>query len=221
MTSLLGFIPARSGSVRVPDKNLRPLAGKSLIERTIDTARTARSLDDIAFSSDSAAYIEHAQAQGLTVEYQRPAAFARPDTTTAACVTDYLHWLEDQDAQSFPHIVLLQPTSPFRPAADIDAAIDLWRQSGRESLTSVRPAASEPRFLIFRDNTSERLTRHDDSERSAFVLDGAIFITPIAMIVNKGQFWDEESALFINAYPSPYDIDTENDFAAAEALLAD
>ena len=42
---VVGIIPARGGSVGVPLKNIKPLAGKPLIAYTIESAKKAKLLD--------------------------------------------------------------------------------------------------------------------------------------------------------------------------------
>lgn len=215
---LLGFIPARSGSKRVADKNLRPCAGESLIARTVRCALSVPALDGIGFSSDSPAYVAEARAAGLSVDYLRPAELATDEAGSAAVVVDYLDWLDRRDAGGYTHVVLLQPTSPLRRPADVVAAIRQWRASGRPSLVSVCPAAPDPRFLVRR--TPDRgLVRLDQGLDPVYVLEGSIYITPVDMLRTRGKFWDDDSEAFVLSHPRPYDIDTEADFAAAEALL--
>ena len=217
---LLGFVPARGGSIRVPRKNVRPLAGESLIARTIRAALAARYLDGIAFSSDCEACIAEAQAAGLFTDYRRPYSLATSEATTAECVIDYLQWSAKIGGPAYTHVVLLQPTSPFRATDDIDNAIAHWRTSGRPSLVSATPVAPMKTFLIYRGADGTLIRESVDSGRDPFVLDGSVYITPTTMLLDRGVFWDCNSDLFVNHYPRPYDIDEETDFRAAEALVA-
>src|SRR6266545_1172936 len=73
---VLGLIPARGGSKGLPGKNIKPLAGKSLIERTFETAVTSGALDRIILSSDNASIIAIAEGCGLEVPFVRPETLA-------------------------------------------------------------------------------------------------------------------------------------------------
>lgn len=219
MTRLLGLVLARSGSRRVLDKNVRPFAGSSLIERAVAGALAARGLDAVGFSTDSPRYLDLVRRAGLDETYLRPAALARDDTSSAATVLDYLAWRADRDGVPFTHVVLLQPTSPFRTAAHIDAAVAEWRTSGSTSLVSVRPAQPHAGLLLFRHGDG-RLVRHPADGPEAFVLDGALYITPVGMLEASGRFWDQDSTLFVTPMSCPWDVDTEADFALAEHLAA-
>ena len=219
-TSLLGFIPARSGSVRAPHKNVRDFAGSSLLALAVTAAIEAERLDRVCLSTNSEDYAAKAADAGLTEGYRRPAHLATDTASGGDCVLDYLQWSDEAGLPPVSHVVMLQPTSPFRTAGDIDGAVDFWRHGGRPSLASVTPAAHNPRFVVSRDRkTGKQIREGKGEDRDFYVLDGAIFITPVEMIRETGRFWNEESALYVRDYPVFYDIDTKADFAAAEAVL--
>lgn len=215
---LLGLIPARCGSKRVPDKNGRPFAGTTLLQWSVHQAMAAKSLDAVGLSTDSLDYVELARKAGLEENYRRPAALGADTTGSADVILDYLDWLAGRGARMPTHVVLLQPTSPFRTAATIDNAIAAWRQSGRESLVSVTPTAPDHRFLV-RDDGQGRLMRLDSALAPVYALEGSLYITPVALLRAQGRFWDENSLPFVVSHPRPFDIDTAEDFTAAQCLL--
>ena len=218
---LLALIPARSGSVRVPDKNARKFGGSSLIEIAVTGALQAEGIDHVGFSSDSKAYLELANRAGLDETYLRPQELAGPTATSVECVIDYLRWSSEYITGTFTHVVLLQPTSPHRTSKDINAAISFWRQSGTSSLASVARISPDPKYVICEDSTSGRLFKYDEKHMPEYtVLDGSIFINSVEMLKNEEEFWNESSALFKCEYPRYFDIDTEIDFAAAEAMYS-
>ena len=65
---IYGFIPARSGSTRLKDKNFLDLKGKKLFEWSIEAANEVSIIDKIIFSSDSDKYIDYAQSVNLSKE---------------------------------------------------------------------------------------------------------------------------------------------------------
>ena len=98
---LLGFIPARGGSVRALNKNARPIAGMSPIRRAVAAALAAGSLDDVAFSTDSADYLTEAAAAGAAtvagvVSPNRFNTLAAPGPSLAASFA--ANWLLDSSA---------------------------------------------------------------------------------------------------------------------------
>mgnify|MGYP001601053050 CR=1 FL=1 len=111
--SVLGLIPCRMGSKRIPIKNIRDFNGKSLLSWAVDEAHKSRYLDRIIIASD---HISIAKRRGITA-FQLPAYIANSSSKSCA-----LHVLD-----RYPHdlIALIQPTSPYRTAQDIDACIEI------------------------------------------------------------------------------------------------
>lgn len=220
MSRLLGFIPARGGSVRLPGKNALEIAGKSLIVRTVEAALASELLDEVAFSSDKKDYLRLAASAGLATPYRRPARLGAADTTTLDVVLDYLDWRSAQGLPEVTHVLVLQPTSPFRDTADIDRAIRFWRDSGRKSLVSAAPAGPSLGYVVLRTEEGGNLACMSDIPGGeVFVLDGEFFLTPVRMLREERQFWNADSALLVRDQPRPHDIDTREDFLAAQAMI--
>lgn len=134
--NLLGLIPARGGSRGIPRKNLVPLAGRPLIAYSCDAALRSGRLTRVIASTDDPEIAAVARGCGVEVPFMRPPEIAT-DTTpmvdvvrhaTAACAQD--GWLTDA-------VVLLQPTSPLRRAEHIDRAVELYLDSGADTVVSV------------------------------------------------------------------------------------
>lgn len=113
-------ICARGGSQGVPGKNIRPLCGKPLIAWTIEQAFASRVADRIFVSTDSEEIAEVARRCGAEVPFLRPAELA---TATAGKLPAILHLVEWVEARAGPvsRIIDLDPTSPLRDVADIQA----------------------------------------------------------------------------------------------------
>jgi len=216
---LLGFIPARSGSRRLVNKNSLEFGGSTLIELSVANACSALSLSHVGFSTDSPDYLQLARRAGLKETYLRPDVLAGDEADVGDCVFHYLEWAEKNGLPLFSHVVLLQPTSPFRTTEDIESAISQWRISGAPGLVSVVKAAPRPELVIHRDEDSGKLIKSEQlGHYSSYVLDGAIYITPIDGLRHTKKFWGPDSAIFISKSVRYYDIDTPEEFQAAKAL---
>ena len=79
---MLGLVPARGGSKRLPGKNIRPLSGKPLIAWTIIAANQANGIDRIIVSTDDEIIAETAADFGAEVPFRRPPELA-DDTATS------------------------------------------------------------------------------------------------------------------------------------------
>ena len=74
--TIVALIPARAGSKRVPDKNIRPLAGHPLMAYTIEAALESGIFADVIVSTDSERYAEIARYYGAEVPFLRPPELA-------------------------------------------------------------------------------------------------------------------------------------------------
>jgi YrbI family 3-deoxy-D-manno-octulosonate 8-phosphate phosphatase len=118
LVSVVAVVPARGGSKGVPGKNLRRIAGRSLVARAVDAALAAESIDRVLVSTDDVEIAAEARRAGAEV-VNRPADIADDTASSEAAV---LHALAGLDAK--PEIVVfVQATSPFINPADLDSAV--------------------------------------------------------------------------------------------------
>ena len=115
---VIGIIPARGGSKRVPRKNLKTYRGKSLIAWAVEAAKGSRYLDDFCVSSEDQEILKHANNLGVAA-VARPSWLATDHAMNEGVLVHMLYKWQWAD-----WVVLLQPTSPQRVAVDIDEAIE-------------------------------------------------------------------------------------------------
>jgi CMP-N,N'-diacetyllegionaminic acid synthase len=132
-------IPARGGSKGIPRKNLALLAGRPLLAYTADAARGSRRLSRVVVSTEDEEIAGIARQLGVDVPFLRPAYLAADETPMLDVLTDLVASLERTEQYRPDVLVLLQPTSPFRRAGHIDAAVDLLTSTGADSVVSVVP----------------------------------------------------------------------------------
>ncbi len=127
--TILGIIPARGGSKRVPKKNTKLLGKKPLIAYTIDAATKSRFLTDCVVSTDAEYISEIVKKYGVrTIERPKELATDKAKTTDVL-----LHAVRHVECDI---VVCLQPTSPLRTARDIDNAIGLFLENDCDSVIS-------------------------------------------------------------------------------------
>ena len=126
---ILGVVPARGGSKRIPRKNLSMLAGKPLLQWTLEAAHASSRLERVVVSTEDAEIAAFATAHGTEVLY-RPPELATDGSTTAAVLQHAVQAL-DPDV-----VVLLQPTSPIRFRGLIDRCIQAFEDAGCDTLAT-------------------------------------------------------------------------------------
>jgi CMP-N-acetylneuraminic acid synthetase len=134
---VLAVIPARAGSKGIPGKNIRPLNGRPLLAYSVDAARESRTVTRVVVSTDDEEIARVAREAGAEVPFLRPAALAGDAVPMLDTLQQVVAALKSADAYCPDIIVLLQPTSPLRTAAHVDAAVTLLLETSADSVVSV------------------------------------------------------------------------------------
>lgn len=230
---VLGIITARGGSKGVPGKNLKLLAGRPLLAYTVDAARGCPALDRVILSTEDETIAEAGRRLGVEVPFIRPAELSRDDTPHLPVIQHAVAWMRDQQGYRPDAVLVLQPTSPLRTAADITAAMALLESSGADSVVSVSevPTHSHPSRTLRVDASGQavlfatgepvrkRINRRQDLPE-AWVMNGAIYACRTAVLdgPDPSLYGDR-----VFAYRMPQErsisIDDLNDWAEAEQAL--
>lgn len=221
---ILGLVPARGGSKGIPRKNLALLAGRPMLDYTLDAALGAKSLDMIAVTTDDPAIEAAAKRRGVPV-IRRPAALAGDRAPMISAVEHALKSVGAVGAD-VEAVVLLQPTSPLRTARHVDEAVSRWRKSGADSLISVNKVWQHPCECLqlapggLKPAVSLPCGAAGRQDMPKFVfLNGAVYVTRTSMLLRRGRFWDRRSAVYDMDPLAGLDIDEPYQLAVAEALL--
>ena len=134
--SAVALIPARSGSLRVPAKNVRELAGHPLLAYSIAAARESGLFAAILVSTDSEEIAEVARRYGAEVPGLRPAELAGPTSPDVEWVTLAMAGRAEEI------FAILRPTSPFRSAETITARLRRASSSSATGPTRSGPSSS-------------------------------------------------------------------------------
>ncbi len=221
----VAIIPARSGSVGVRDKNLRPVAGKPLIVWTIEAALQAKTIDRVLVTTDSVEIAKTAAEAGADVPFLRDRALARGDVHATDTVLDAIERLAlGGDIYDMVHMLL--PTAPLRDANDIDAAsrllgIDVDAVVGvyrwDKYATNLRYQHSDRLVPVV---PSESYNQQRQQQETLFVVSGAIFAARVTALVSEGTFHAVNAAPYVMPEEMCIDINSERDLARAAAKLA-
>jgi N-acylneuraminate cytidylyltransferase len=131
---VVALIPARSGSKRLPDKNILPLEGHPLLAYAIQGARQSGIFSAVVVSTDSRRYAEIAGYYGAETPFLRPPELAG-DLSPDIDWVEYTLGRLRQQGRDFDCFSILRPTSPFRLPETIRRA---WREFLAEAVDSLR-----------------------------------------------------------------------------------
>lgn len=219
---ILYVIPARGGSKGIPLKNIKPLNGKPLIYYSIDVARQLTTDDHICVSTDDEEIIKVVEDYGFKIPFKRPSQLATDTATTNDVLLHAVSYYENK-GEHYDVLVLLQPTSPLRKAAQIKEALSLFDEcldmvvSVKEShCASVICSENESGFLEFCLNkTGER--RQDIHK--FYEYNGAIFIINIERLKVKGLSGLIYKKKYVMDKLSSVDIDSQEDLFLTECII--
>lgn len=224
--NILTIIPARGGSKGIPRKNLVQLAGKPLLQYTIEAAKSAN-LGNILLSSDDAEILALGAQLGIKSDYVRPQQFANDTAGMVDVVLHALEWWEMTYRVIPEHVLLLQPTSPLRSSADINAAVAHYLRMQADSLVSVHSLSEHPyecvriveNKLDFLCKPDKPVVRRQDYDNNFYYINGAIYLTTTKFIKENKKFIDANTSMYVMDRRNGVDIDEPADLQWAEFLL--
>src|ERR1051325_10099941 len=224
---VLGLVPARGGSKGVPGKNVRPIAGRTLLEYAARTARESAVIDRLVLSTDSEEIADAGRRAGVEGPFMRPASLAADDTPMVPVVTHALGELAGT-GWSPDIIVLLQPTSPLRRPQHIRDAVDALRSSDADSVVTVVevPRHLSPDYVMRIDPgrlqpflpDGARVTRRQDA-RPAYSRDGTVYAFRRATLERSGSIYGDDCRPLLADAAVPRSIDSPDAWGEAERRL--
>jgi CMP-N,N'-diacetyllegionaminic acid synthase len=228
--STIALVPARGGSKSIPLKNVKPLAGRPLLEYVLEAVRESKAVHRTVVSTDDERIAEVARSSGADVPFLRPAELARDDTPTLAVVEHMLGELEAREGFRPDDVLLVQPTEPFvRPEQIRDAYALLVERGADSAITMVRVPRTHHPFHVrivgddgrveFADEDAHYAhpTRQDDPPRWAF---GNLYWFRREAFLRSGRV-ETGHRVGLEIDPlSALDLNTPADWRLAEALLA-
>ena len=223
---VLGLIPARGGSKGIPRKTLRPFGGRPLIAHTIQASLSSESVTETVVSTDDEEIARVAREYGAAVPFLRPAHLATDVAPQIDVVLHAVGVIESARAAPYEIVVLLQPTSPLRTAADIDAAVAVIRRGEADSVVSFSPAFEHPYYAYTIGESGPKPFIRDRDIPSvrqlfppAYVRNGAIYATRRELLETERSLQGGRVHAYVMSRERAPNIDTELDLAWAEFLL--
>ena len=217
--TFLALIPARGGSQRIANKNIKNFAGKPIIGWTIEKAIKTKLFKRIIVSTDDKEIAEVSKSFGADIEFPRPAHISDNKSTVVEVVKHSIHELE-KSGEYYDNVVLLYATAPLMDENDLIKASKNLGPS--EYIVSVNEYSYPiQRALRLEKNEIKMLEPKNFKRRSQdlepFFHDAAQFI------IGSWQIWKSKTP-FVDGVTRPYiipkyrvqDIDNEDDWYEAE-----
>jgi len=225
---ILGIVPARKGSKRVPGKNTRLLAGKPLCQWVIEAALGSKKLSRVIVSSDDEKVLDDARRFGDHLPLVRPPELA---TDTSPSVDYVFHALKELEARGegpFDAVAIMPSSSPFTEARDVDATIELFETTGWETAVSVMQVDHAIHPIKMKVMQGDRLIPYLEEENGRMAAHELpkIFVRNCSVYVSKRSVYFDYKSIVgrdMRGYVMPaersVDINVEMDLLVAELLM--
>lgn len=230
--TVVALIPARSGSKRVPDKNIRPLAGHPVIAYTIAAALRSEIFSTVIVSTDSERYADIARYYGAEVPFLRPPELAGD-------VSPDIEWLEHtltklaEDGRKYDCFSILRPTNPFRLPETIRRAWQAFlAEEGVDSLRAVEKCQQHPgKMWVVRRRRMMPLLPLSPSEQpwhssqyqslpEVFVQNASLEIAWTRVVIEERTIAGNVLMPFFTKEYEGFDVNNPYDWNLAEHLLS-
>jgi N-acylneuraminate cytidylyltransferase len=228
----VAFIPARSGSKRVPNKNIKPIGGHPMLAYTVRAAIDSGVFDAVICATDSESYADVAKYYGAEVPFLRSSEISGDKSPDIEWVVWMLSMLKDV-GREFEIFSILRPTSPFRHQQTIRRAWDQFVNDPKaDSLRAVEKCKQHPgkmwvirgkRMLPLIPFTLGATPWHSSQYASlpeVFAQDASLEMAWSSVVFEKNSIAGEAIIPFVSQGYEGYDINEPDDWWMAERLLA-
>lgn len=224
---VLAVVPARGGSKGIPRKNLRCVAGASLVAHAGAAARAVAEIDRAVVSTDDDDIRDEALRAGLAAPFARPAALSGDAVGDVEVLRHALLATEAADGVRYEVVLMLQPTSPLRAPADVRACLRELVDGGWDSVWTVSeaPLTYHPRkqlelrggqLAYFAADGAGVVARQQLTP--TFVRNGACYALTRACLEEQRRLLGARAG-YLQLEGEHVSIDTEDDLRRVDAIL--
>ena len=222
---VLALILARSGSKRLPGKNIRLLGGKPLLAWSIEAALRCPAISRTVVSTDSQDIADVALRHGADVPFLRPAVLAGDRSSSADAALHALDVLRDKYGNEYDAVVLLEPTSPLRAGGDLAGVVELLVRRWNETDAVVTVGAvhlEQPEVMKTMDAEgylSPWVGAASVPGSAAMFPYGVAYAVKVEALRTARSFYPQRVMGYALQRWQNYEIDDELDFVCVEAIL--
>lgn len=226
---ILGHIGVRKGSKGVPGKNFRHIAGKPLLDWSLDQLLANEHVNAVVVSTDDEGIYQHSLRRGALDIGLRPENLA---TDEAPKWGVWQHALEASEAMIGPvsTFVDLDCTSPLRLPEDIDGALDVFFTERPDMVMSVCEARKNPYFNLVEPDASGNLHVSKSlpsgvwaRQNAPLVYEhvGVVYVVAPCYLRRAKTLYEGRVIPFVVPADRCHDIDSSHDFRIVEFLLSE
>lgn len=216
---VLAITLARSGSKRVPKKNIVDINGKPLLQYTTDEVKKSKYIDRYIVSTDDDEIMTVCNQLNIEKYRRKP---ADDKQTTADGLLEVIN-----DIDRYDYIVEVMATNPLKTIEDIDGVIEKLDETNADSVVSVvriwdnHPSRvkyiEDDRLMDFYPEIPE--SRRQDLTPPAYVRNGSIYAMTYEQIVENKMRLGKDTRPYIMSEERTINVDEPIDLELARLML--
>ena len=221
----LAIIPARSGSKRIKNKNIKSFLGKPIIDYSIELAKNSKLFDEIHISTDSKKYIDIVEKHGIKNKFLRPKNLS-DDKTPLLDVMKYVVKKYESLNFIFDEIFIILPCNPLVDVKDLKKAHQLFIKNKKKYpvMPVLKYSAPLQWALILKNNKitpyyKDELNMRSQKFKDLYYDSASFYIFPKNYInYNSVEEYAHNFIAFETSQFNSVDIDNKDNWLLAEAL---
>ena len=227
--NIIGFVPARGGSIGIKKKNLIKLNNKPLIKYTLEILKKLKKEIYPFISTNDLKIKKYCENNGFKINYLRPKSLSKSSSNVTDAALHGAMWLKKNRNIKIDAILLLQPTSPLRYSNEIKKAIQTFKKNRLTSIASVSPMKEHPYESVeirkknkwkFLRTPGKNVYRRQQFSNNFYYIDGNFYLVKLNFLKKNKSFIKKNITKFFKLKRGwPVDIDNYEDLAVASALL--
>ena len=226
LKTTLVVIPARGGSKRIPQKNIKPINGQPMIYWPLMTLNKLFKPSNVLVSTDSKHIKNVVEAKGLNVPFLRPKELSGDFIGTIEVIMHALDWYEN-NKKSVDFVLIVYPTALFLKEQDIKISMKKLNQDPLcDTIMSAAKYSVPPQWALFNNTDGYAEMFEPDSFRirsqdliESFYDAGQFYLSRASVIRRGALITNSKVKLHFLHHSKVVDIDTIEDFEIAEEKL--
>lgn len=221
--TVVGIIPARKGSRRLPGKNLMKIGNDSLLALAVHAALSSGVIDHLVVSSDDPLVLAEARSLGVQHLHTRSDHLCEDSTETGEVLLDVVDTLRSLGDIEPDVVITLQPTSPLRRGIEVREAFLAWQEDPSRPLTTCAHPLQPVKDLVIRESNGGLIPLINKeelgAEQSIVFLDGMVYVTPLDYLMTRKMVFDLSDGVLLQVDPlRAVDIDFDFQVELARKL---
>ena len=226
MKRVFYLITARGGSKGVPRKNIREINGLPLIAYKIIAAQKCKYEGRIIVSTDDKEIADIAKKYGAEVPFMRPDYLASDTASSMDVVSHAVEWLNNNDSEKYDYICLLEPSSPFTKASDLNNALDLITENNADVVLGMKevevakcfiwPLDDNGKLSYFYNAIKNLSGMRRQDQKTEYTMNGCLYIAKTDYFLEHKLFHAENSLPYLMPVEQSVEIDSMNDYYYAK-----